>query len=174
MIYQLKVSLQHMSPPIWRRVLVDPDLTLLELHHTIQRLFEWEDYHLHDFLAIRINGENVRQSGLRIGIGDDENGIFGGYAYDETVEKLTNWLVKEKDKLFYMYDFGDDWGHEIVLEKILDHDSKLTYPTCVKVKGAAPEEDSRFEWIDEEKQVEEIDVKTLQEIINERLQRLTK
>lgn len=71
-------------------------------------------------------------------------------------------------------DFGDDWGHEITLEKILDLDSKVTYPTCVKVEGAAPEEDSRSEWIEEDMHVEEVDVNALRETINERLQRLTK
>src|SRR6185312_7180490 len=48
-IYQLKVSLNHLSPPIWRRLLVRSDATLGEMHLILQDAFGWENYHLHGF-----------------------------------------------------------------------------------------------------------------------------
>jgi len=48
-IYQLKVTLRGIRPPIWRRVLVTGDATLAKLHRTLQAVMGWEDYHLHQF-----------------------------------------------------------------------------------------------------------------------------
>jgi hypothetical protein len=49
LIYQLRVDLDETSPPVWRRVEVDADLYLDELHAVIQAAFEWTDSHLHRF-----------------------------------------------------------------------------------------------------------------------------
>jgi hypothetical protein len=46
-----------------------------------------------------------------------------------------------KDKLQYMYDFGDGWEHEILVEKVLDPDPSAAYPRCTGGKRAAPPDD---------------------------------
>jgi hypothetical protein len=53
-IYQLKVTLLGTRPPIWRRVLVPSDMTLMQLHRVIQDTMGWFDSHLHEF---EIGGE---------------------------------------------------------------------------------------------------------------------
>ncbi|MFD2618744.1 plasmid pRiA4b ORF-3 family protein [Terrilactibacillus laevilacticus] len=177
MIYQLKVTIRHMKPPVWRRVLVNGDTTFIELHKTIQSLFEWEDYHLHGFEVIRSNGETVSKKMIRIGTDDDQNEFFflgARYDYDEKEEKINRWLNKEKDRLLYTYDYGDNWEHDIILEKVLPPEEDQTYPTCVKVKGAAPGEDSRGDWISGEVAMEEIVPNELVSEINERLVSLAK
>lgn len=35
-IYQLEITLQEVRPPVWRRVLVPEDITLLVLHRIVQ------------------------------------------------------------------------------------------------------------------------------------------
>ncbi len=50
-IYQLKVTLRHSSPPIWRRIQVPADIRLDKLHAVLQAVMDWEDYHLHQFIA---------------------------------------------------------------------------------------------------------------------------
>src|SRR4051812_21070225 len=47
-VYQLKITLNGVKPPIWRRVLVK-DCTLAKLHGIIQTSMGWDDYHLHEF-----------------------------------------------------------------------------------------------------------------------------
>ncbi|MGD6958981.1 IS1096 element passenger TnpR family protein [Rossellomorea aquimaris] len=42
-------------------------------------------------------------------------------------------LEREIDTISYTYDFGDNWQHQILLEKITE-DQKLTFPVCVKGK----------------------------------------
>ena len=165
MIYQLKILLQHTSPPIWRRILVHQDMMLSDLHEIIQIAFDWFDSHLHCFEARKTNGVSLTNRNLSIGINDEQLRDFLDYDYDEKEEKLSNWLVKEKDKLVYVYDFGDDWRHEIVLEKILDSQEGMAYPYCVKAMRGPVEEDSGgFR-----EEAEEVDSKELQSMINENL-----
>src|SRR5512145_790286 len=48
-IYQFKISLNEIRPAIWRRFVVSANITLYELHHIIQIIMGWQNYHLHDF-----------------------------------------------------------------------------------------------------------------------------
>ena len=45
-IYQVKVTLEGIRPPIWRRILVTSDTTLGKLHSILQVVMGWDDYHL--------------------------------------------------------------------------------------------------------------------------------
>src|SRR6266508_917906 len=49
-------------------------------------------------------------------------------------------------KLRYIYDFGDDWEHDILVEKVLDRDHTATYPQCTGGRRAAPPEDCGGVW----------------------------
>ncbi len=48
-VLQLRISLDGISSEIWRRVLVLSSSTIYDLHHTIQIVMGWEDYHLNQF-----------------------------------------------------------------------------------------------------------------------------
>src|SRR5205807_3495965 len=58
---------------------------------------------------------------------------------DERAVQLSALLDGVGDKLRYTYDFGDDWEHDVLLEKVLPADSP--YPVCTAGKGACPPED---------------------------------
>jgi hypothetical protein len=49
-VYQLKIVLSGIKPPIWRSIQVKNNITLPELHHIIQTVMGWQNYHLHSFL----------------------------------------------------------------------------------------------------------------------------
>jgi len=34
----------------------------------------------------------------------------------------------------YVYDFGDDWEHDLLLEAILQPDPNIPYPRCIAVR----------------------------------------
>ena len=58
-------------------------------------------------------------------------------------------LVEPGDRLRYTYDFGDDWDHDIKLEKVLPPDADLhvaAVPVCLAGKGACPPEDCGGAW----------------------------
>ena len=49
------------------------------------------------------------------------------------INKLINGRVS---KFFYRYDFGDDWQHLIVIEKVFKNDKNQKYPVCICGKNA--------------------------------------
>ena len=127
-IHQLKITLKHIKPPIWRRIEVPADIKLGKLHDVIQITMGWTDSHLHAFIA----GQTV------YGAPDPE---FGGGTKNERNVRLDS-IVKAGGKLVYEYDFGDGWVHEIKVEKVLDADPATHYPRCTAGKRACPPEDS--------------------------------
>ena len=48
-IYQVKITLEHITPPIWRRLQTN-DCSLDELHDIIQVCIGWEDEHMYAFV----------------------------------------------------------------------------------------------------------------------------
>ena len=51
-IYQIKVTLRHSKPPIWRRLLVSGNATLFDMHKTVQIAMGWTNSHLHQFIRV--------------------------------------------------------------------------------------------------------------------------
>src|SRR4051812_15252909 len=50
-VYQVKVTMRDIEPPIWRRIQIPADYTLRELHDVLVTVFAWLDYHLHQFIV---------------------------------------------------------------------------------------------------------------------------
>ncbi len=48
-IYEITITLLGTDPPVWRRVETPGNITLRKLHHIIQAVMPWQDYHLHLF-----------------------------------------------------------------------------------------------------------------------------
>jgi hypothetical protein len=133
-LLQLKITLKGISkPPVWRRVQVRADTTFAELHAVIQGAFGWTDTHLHSF----------EYEGEQIGVADPE---WDNDCADETEITLAQVLVGPKDHVDYTYDFGDDWKHDIVLEKVLEPDAGDGRSVLVTGKGACPPEDCGGRW----------------------------
>ena len=132
-VYQLKVTLRNIKPPIWRRVQVESSITLSQLHLIIQTVMGWYNCHLHSF---SIDGIEYRKP--------EPN--YGLELRDENKVKLASLIKQEKAKFFYTYDFGDSWEHSILVEKILPKEPKVSYPLCIKAKRACPPEDCGGAW----------------------------
>ena len=49
-VYQIKVTLKGSKPPIWRRMQITSDTTLVQLHRILQRVMGWEGSHLYQFV----------------------------------------------------------------------------------------------------------------------------
>ena len=130
-VYQIKVSLRGAKPPIWRRLLVPGDITLNRLHRVFLAAFGWHGGHLYVF--------------------DTAYGQFGrpdrelGHRSDRPVT-LKQVAPALKDKLLYTYDFGDDWEHEILVEKVTPADPTVQYPRCTGGRRAAPPDDCGGLW----------------------------
>lgn len=176
MIFQFKIALLDVGVPVWRRVQVNSVSSFHDLHEVIQVSFDWYDSHLHNFSIRKSNGEKVEHIYIEPdnefqGPGSDDD--WGGFSTIikklSEEETLNQWFKKEKDRIVYTYDFGDDWEHEIILEKILEADPKTHYPICLKAKNDAPEENSRGEIIDDHSLLINPDAKEIIEEINDLL-----
>ena len=135
-IYQLKITLQNIRPPIWRRVQLPRDITLGQLHLIVQISMGWTNSHLHSFT---IQGEDY-------GVATPEFAWDDMDINDEEQFKLNKIIPGEKFKFAYTYDFGDCWDHEILVEKVLDAQPDRKYPLCIKAKRACPPEDCGGTW----------------------------
>jgi hypothetical protein len=132
-VYQIKITLKDIKPPIWRRLLI-ADCTLDDLHEIIQIAMGWDNYHLY---AFKIG----RREFTRPDMDDGELGMC-----DATSTTMADMIATEKQKFEYCYDFGDDWRHQIVVEKILQAEPGQQYPVCVKGGRCCPPEDVGGHW----------------------------
>lgn len=123
-VYQLRIDLKDIKPPIWRRIHVPENYTFWDLHVAIQNIMPWYGGHMHAFYV------NKPLTGERIDLGDDE-----------TEKNISEWLNMTNRRASYIYDFGDYWDHQILLEKILPREEGVEYPLCIKGKRACPPED---------------------------------
>jgi hypothetical protein len=129
--HQLKLTLEGVDPPVWRRLVVPSTFSLYELHCVVQVAMGWDNSHLHDFTIKR----------QRYTLPDPDE--FGD-PLDETKACLRD-VARARTKILYQYDYGDSWNHVIVVEKVLaDGDAQL--PTCVDGARACPPEDSGGAW----------------------------
>ncbi len=135
LVYQIKITLDHTHPPIWRRILAPANTTLLKLHDILQIVMGWEDYHLHMFT---INGTIYSNPA------NDEYGQMD--TEDEGSYKLSQVITQKGQKFKYEYDFGDSWHHTLLVEKILPSQAGVHYPLCLAGKHACPPEDVGGVW----------------------------
>ena len=94
-VYQIKVSLLHSRPPIWRRLEVESGVTLDRLHDTLQTVMGWTNSHLHAFRVPQPSQRGTRRR------------LLPTERADEKVTRLDALLRRPKDWLVYDYDFGD-------------------------------------------------------------------
>lgn len=129
--FQLKVTLAGSNPPIWRRIRVASALSLPALHSVIQEAMGWENCHLHEF---KIGGASYGS----VAEGDD---LFAqGMKADRGIP-LRDVLPAVTRTFEYIYDFGDDWTHEIIVEEFLHAEAGMPLAICLAGERACPPED---------------------------------
>ena len=126
-VYAIKVTLFGTSPPVWRRVLVPRDITLRNLHKTLQTVMGWTNSHLHQFVFKRQK------------YSDPKHGLGAGII-DESRTRLEDLICTPGARMLYEYDFGDGWQHELLLEEVLLGEESFRQ-ICVAGQRNCPPED---------------------------------
>ena len=132
----LIIKLDLGSHKTWRRLIVPNDITFKQFHLVLQRAFNWDNNHCYDFNIFDENGKRIFK--VR-----DNDEIYEFEKEDKLLldpdTKILD-FVKNEYKITYVYDFGDNWEHEIVTQgTIYDYDKN--YPTCIMGEGITPPED---------------------------------
>ncbi len=134
-VYQIKITLKVIKPPVWRRVVVADNINLHDLHNIIQAVFGWWGSHLHEFKI----GRNT--------YGDPDNqDIDLEEIKDESKFNLAGFRFSGGSSFTYEYDFGDSWEHSIKIEKIIPFEMNMELPQCIDGKRACPPEDVGGPW----------------------------
>ncbi len=128
-IYQLKVTIEGIHPPIWRRIQVPSEFTLPQLHAVLQIAMGWTNSHLHGFRL----GEQF--------FTEPDPDYDGMNVIDERQISLSQIAPEVGARFVYEYDFGDSWEHAVVVEQILPPETGVAYPRCIGGKRACPPED---------------------------------
>lgn len=129
-IYQVKITLSDITPAVWRRLLVPADTSLARLHQTIQAVFGWLDYHLHQYIV------DEQYFG-------DPNPEFADELPPMTDERdATLRDIVGAKAIVYEYDFGDSWRHGIEIENVaVLPEPGVKYPVCTGGARSRPPED---------------------------------
>ena len=146
----LKIKIKESTkPPIWRKIKINQNTTFEDFHYIIQIAFGWEDEHLYQFSPKGWNSYPVLIAETYMESDDlndfsDPKTFPNGERYDVAKIKLKDYFKKLKQKMIYIYDFGDDWEHQIELVEITDE--VLLHPMCISGKGSDLEEDCGGIW----------------------------
>ena len=130
-LYQLKITLQDIQPVIWRRVQVWEDTTLAQLHEILQVVMNWQDYHLHEFTIGR----------CLFSVPNPDDDMYERKVVDERRQRLCQVVTQVGTQFVYLYDFGDCWRHDLLLEAILLPEPVAQYPRCIAGERQTPPED---------------------------------
>jgi len=127
MLYEIRVQLRDIDPPIWRILQVPSRTSLLKLHKILQRAMGWTNSHLHLF---EIDGKPY-------GEGDFE---WDFDVRDYRGMRLDKIFTGQRTSFLYEYDLGDSWRHDITLMGTVEGEAEGK-PACISGAMACPPED---------------------------------
>jgi hypothetical protein len=122
-VYTLTISFPYDEDDIpWSRTIeVKEDCTLQNLHKYIQKIVDFDDDHLYEFYV----GKNSRNRAYTVPKKTKLNEIY----------PLTGY------KIYYHFDFGDNWLFEIKKSRKKKQEvSKQKYPVLIESSGVNPEQ----------------------------------
>lgn len=129
-VVQLRIQLEEVAPTVWRRLLVPGGARLSRIHEMFQAAMGWTNSHLHSF--------TIREKVYGTQIGADE---WPDPPLDESELTLFVALAGGVRRFHYEYDFGDSWGHEVVVEETTFSPLVLKHAVCLDGQNACPPED---------------------------------
>jgi hypothetical protein len=125
LLYEIKVELKDVEPPIWRVIRVPSRTSLLRFHRILQRTMGWTNSHLHLFEV----------DGTRYGEPSTEWDIEVLDSRKMTLEKI---FFGGRKSFLYEYDLGDSWMHAITLIGTVEGEEELG---CAAGSRVCPPED---------------------------------
>lgn len=128
-VYQIKVMLTGITPPIWRRFHVANDITFYDLHRILQIVMGWGNYHLYQFVVSGIELSDP-VTAAELGISSADHMVLGQLVHPGA------------PRFVYEYDFGASWEHELLLEKQMPLAGQRPLPICLAGERACPPEGS--------------------------------
>lgn len=130
--YQMKITIKDSHPPIWRRFIVPAGLSFSQLSVVLNEVMGWSGCHLFSFEFYK-RMIRIEEDDLDNGLGSESGLIL------DAASTLTDEHLNAEDHFTYIYDFGEDWRHAVIVEKVIE-DYEHDYPVVLKFKGDTPGE----------------------------------
>jgi hypothetical protein len=119
---------------IWRRIEISADHTLLDLHRSIQKAYNFGDDHLYSFF---IDGKPWSRERF-VSPYEDE----GPYVDEVSIGELGLFIGQN---ILYLFDYGTEWRFRVELEEIQRGGPEPRKPKIIEKKGKAPEQYEYYE-----------------------------
>ncbi len=128
------VSKKFSNKEISRVIEIRGDQTLEQLHHVIFKAYDRWDEHLYEF---QFGKRPFDPAGPNYGIPSPrpkQSRMTG----DARTTKLDDLNLEPHRAFGYWFDFGDDWYHQVHVERIEQAIPTVTYPRVIKRVGKSP------------------------------------
>ena len=127
-IYILEVTLEYVEPKVWRLFTVPGTITLSQLHEALLVVMGWEGRHAWEF---------------------DVQGTHYGDSFaaeDPSLQEANNAVLHNTVSMRgtvvdYIYDWGDEWHHQIKVQDIRKREATESSPVILDGANACPPED---------------------------------
>ena len=136
-IWTLRVKLPQIQSECVRVIEIKSTATFLELHEAIQDAVDFDNDHLFEFFIGRHPGNRAYTIG-----GEPNWDTFSPVRTYRNVGISRVWPLPTGMKLYYLFDFGDNWLFQINKTR---HKDKLiqpgiVYPWVIEARGKNPEQ----------------------------------
>jgi Plasmid pRiA4b ORF-3-like protein/LexA DNA binding domain len=128
------ISEKFTQKEISRVIEIRGDQTLEELHGAIFKAYDRSDEHLYEF---QMGKRPFDPAGPNYGVSDSKP-TKKGKTRDARTTKLDDLDLKLHRVFGYWFDFGDQWFHQVQLERIEKAIPTVTYPRVIKRVGKSP------------------------------------
>lgn len=127
MLYEIKVQLEYINPPVWRVLQIPAGTSLFKLHKLLQKAMGWSNSHLYLFEAGKKRYSEYPEDWDMEVIDSKKMTLEQLYS-----EGITSFI--------YEYDMGDGWRHEITVTGTVESKGKEE-AACIAGARACPPED---------------------------------
>jgi len=136
-IWTLRVKLPQAQSKCIRVIEIKPTATFLELHEAIQDAVDFDNDHLFEFFIGRHPGNRAYTIG-----GEPNWDTFSPVRTYRNVRISRVWPLPTGMKLYYLFDFGDNWLFQINKTRHKDKliQSGIVYPRVIEARGKNPEQ----------------------------------
>jgi hypothetical protein len=152
-LYQFKISIIGI-PKLYRIIEASGNCTFNDLHEKIFEAFNRFDPHLYSFFITKSDTKSVRSiiKALEIThpINTEDFMGFGKKKMSTAKTKIDNARLEAKDVFHYLFDFGDDWWHRILVQSIKEIEKKGKHIKIVKAVGKSPPQYPEYDDPDDE------------------------
>ncbi len=129
-IHRFKVSLRD-RPNIWRIIEIKENQMLSSLHKAIFNAFDRFEEHQYSFF---MSNKPYDKENEYTSPGIDTRGT----SRPATRIRIDSLALQPGQKFLYLFDYGDEWWHEIELIGVSEKVPRSNYPRVVKKQGKSP------------------------------------